>query len=554
MAGRSHFNLKFLTLLLLILFMHFNQPVHAQSMDQQGENSAHSYQHRRLGKRERREVQKEFLSFLGLSHRPRPDGEPARGLQEESAPLYMLGLYNTVSGFSELFHTRIQEETPPRNSESNSFLRQNHLSPPSSTETDRIPHRTFTHSVGSFSDDLPTDVHIATNSAYYKLREAHRVFSNEVGIPENNGKSIYFEGGTLEKRLLGDADVVMSFISKSPKGKDDVDEVTRSHLRRHRPFFFKLDQIPNEDVLKGARFRLYKNISGGSIDNRTLRVNVYQVKRNSINGHISLMLLGSLRVESRQEGWLSFDVYVAVNDWLRNASDNMGLRVSVETLEGRSVNLNKAGIVGSKRGDSSKRAFLVAFLMQGSKKLPRRLRRRMKRSTTENDPEEQRETGVDENEQQHRRSAAAARSPKSSTTHEKRISKRAGKERRRKSKPRNKNRNRLKYDRGGNDVCHREELYVNFQDLNWDEWIIAPAGYRAFHCMGACKFPLNANMNATNHAIVQTLVHLMTPDRLRQPCCSPTKLEPISVLYYDDDNNVVYKKYTDMVVNACGCL
>lgn len=49
---------------------------------------------------------------------------------------------------------------------------------------------------------------------------------------------------------------------------------------------------------------------------------------------MSLMLLGSLRVESKQEGWLSFDVYAAVNDWFRNASDNMGLRVSVETLEG----------------------------------------------------------------------------------------------------------------------------------------------------------------------------------------------------------------------------
>lgn len=46
------------------------------------------------------------------------------------------------------------------------------------------------------------------------------------------------------------------------------------------------------------------------------------------------MRLGSLRVESRQEGWLSFDVYDAVNDWLRNASNNMGLRVSVDTIEG----------------------------------------------------------------------------------------------------------------------------------------------------------------------------------------------------------------------------
>lgn len=38
------------------------------------------------------------------------------------------------------------------------------------------------------------------------------------------------------------------------------------------------------------------------------------------------------------------------------------------------------------------------------------------------------------------------------------------------------------------------------------DWIIAPEGYAAFYCDGECSFPLNAHMNATNHAIVQTLV------------------------------------------------
>lgn len=38
------------------------------------------------------------------------------------------------------------------------------------------------------------------------------------------------------------------------------------------------------------------------------------------------------------------------------------------------------------------------------------------------------------------------------------------------------------------------------------DWIIAPKGYAANYCDGECSFPLNAHMNATNHAIVQTLV------------------------------------------------
>lgn len=41
------------------------------------------------------------------------------------------------------------------------------------------------------------------------------------------------------------------------------------------------------------------------------------------------------------------------------------------------------------------------------------------------------------------------------------------------------------------------------------DWIIAPEGYAAFYCDGECSFPLNAHMNATNHAIVQTLVSVL---------------------------------------------
>ena len=55
-------------------------------------------------------------------------------------------------------------------------------------------------------------------------------------------------------------------------------------------------------------------------------------------------------------------------------------------------------------------------------------------------------------------------------------------------------------------------LRVSFRDLNWDDWIIAPDGYDSFYCQGECSFPLNSHLNATNHAIVQTLVHLMDPD------------------------------------------
>ncbi|XP_048464147.1 bone morphogenetic protein 7-like [Rhincodon typus] len=102
-------------------------------------------------------------------------------------------------------------------------------------------------------------------------------------------------------------------------------------------------------------------------------------------------------------------------------------------------------------------------------------------------------------------------------------------------------------------ACMKHELYVSFRDLGWQDWIIAPEGYAAYYCEGECSFPLNSYMNATNHAIVQTLVHLINPENVPKPCCAPTQLNAISVLYFDDSSNVILKKYRNMVVRACGC-
>lgn len=101
--------------------------------------------------------------------------------------------------------------------------------------------------------------------------------------------------------------------------------------------------------------------------------------------------------------------------------------------------------------------------------------------------------------------------------------------------------------------CQMKNLYVSFKDLKWHDWIVAPDGYQAFYCSGECNFPLNAHMNATNHAIVQTLVHLMNPVNVPKPCCAPTKLTAISVLFFIDEESVMLKKYKNMVVKSCGC-
>ncbi|MBW02894.1 Growth/differentiation factor 7, partial [Eschrichtius robustus] len=92
-----------------------------------------------------------------------------------------------------------------------------------------------------------------------------------------------------------------------------------------------------------------------------------------------------------------------------------------------------------------------------------------------------------------------------------------------------------------------------FDELGWDDWIIAPLDYEAYHCEGVCDFPLRSHLEPTNHAIIQTLLNSMAPDAAPASCCVPARLSPISILYIDAANNVVYKQYEDMVVEACGC-
>lgn len=102
--------------------------------------------------------------------------------------------------------------------------------------------------------------------------------------------------------------------------------------------------------------------------------------------------------------------------------------------------------------------------------------------------------------------------------------------------------------------CKKQSMYVEFKDIGWDSWILAPTGYEAFECAGICSFPLTKHVTPTKHAIVQTLMNINNPQKATRACCVPTKLDPISLLYLDDTGVVTYKyKFEGMVVAECGC-
>ncbi|XP_014917041.1 growth/differentiation factor 3 [Acinonyx jubatus] len=101
-------------------------------------------------------------------------------------------------------------------------------------------------------------------------------------------------------------------------------------------------------------------------------------------------------------------------------------------------------------------------------------------------------------------------------------------------------------------LCHRHRLFINFRDLGWHKWIIAPKGFMANYCHGDCPFSLTTSLNSSNYAFMQALMHAVDPE-IPQAVCIPTKLSPISMLYQDNDDNVILRHYEEMVVDECGC-
>lgn len=104
-----------------------------------------------------------------------------------------------------------------------------------------------------------------------------------------------------------------------------------------------------------------------------------------------------------------------------------------------------------------------------------------------------------------------------------------------------------------NNECRRYPLQIRFKDVGWDDWIVAPSDYHAYYCAGECPTQLGDHLNHTNHAVIQSLISSVYPQAIPRPCCVPTSLSPISMLYLNENSKAVLKNYDSMVVEGCGC-
>uniref|UniRef100_A0A182K0K3 Protein decapentaplegic n=1 Tax=Anopheles christyi TaxID=43041 RepID=A0A182K0K3_9DIPT len=293
------------------------------------------------------------------------------------------------------------------------------------------------------------------------------------------------------------------------------------HHHRFR-LLFNVSSIPLGEKLRAAELTLtregiaHKSNRAQARTPVLYKVMVYDIVRPGIKGKRTptFLLVDTKTLAINESGTASFDVMPAVERWLRQPRKNHGLFVQV-TGRGRGP------------AHSRQRRSVPAAPVHEHVRLRRNVAERHD-SWVQKQPLLFTYTDDGRHKQRPIRDAISS----------------ANRARRASAK---------RSSRRKNELCQRKPLYVDFSDVGWNDWIVAPPGYEAYFCQGDCRFPIADHLNTTNHAIVQTLVNSYNPTLAPKACCVPTQLSSISMLYLNEQNKVVLKNYQDMTVVGCGC-
>lgn len=106
-------------------------------------------------------------------------------------------------------------------------------------------------------------------------------------------------------------------------------------------------------------------------------------------------------------------------------------------------------------------------------------------------------------------------------------------------------------------ICCKRQFYVNFKDIGWGDWIIAPSGYHANYCEGDCPNHM-ASIGSSSLSFHSTVINHYrmrgySPFQNIKSCCVPTRLRAMSMLYYNEEQKIIKKDIQNMIVEECGC-
>nr|BAF96783.1 bone morphogenetic protein 2/4 [Lymnaea stagnalis] len=322
---------------------------------------------------------------------------------------------------------------------------------------------------------------------------------------------------------------------------------------------FDISSISEHETITGAELRIFADTQGlilgegdhprtphvdssvgaveqpkgkWSLSNTTTsahRIEVYEVIRpESAECEAITRLLDTRMVNLANATWESFNIQPAVLKWKRGANHGLQIRIA-----------SKAPVLST---DNNIRVLRAVDLADHEWALQRPIL----------------VTYTDDKQSPSSSSSAKSQPPKKPTTRLRRLRTRRNADVRMESRSqprkRKKKKNGKRTRKGKKNVCKRHPLYVNFAEVGWNDWIVAPVGYNAFFCQGECMLPLPDFLRPSNHAMLQARVYKVHPGSVPMVCCVPTKMTPISMLYRDEKGRTVLKNYQDMAVEECGCI
>ncbi|KAG9475946.1 inhibin beta A chain [Eleutherodactylus coqui] len=262
-------------------------------------------------------------------------------------------------------------------------------------------------------------------------------------------------------------------------------------------------------IIREAELWLFLKLSKANRSRARLTIRLYQQQRGpkehrGYDGNKNEVLIAEKMVDTKKSGWHTFPVSGSIQRLLNHGKSSMDIRVACDQC-------------------------------QESGATPVLLGKRKRKD--DEDKEAKATLGEEEKEQSHRPFLMIVAQQTDEHPHRRR-------------------KRGLECD-GKVSNCCKKHFYVSFKDIGWSDWIIAPPGYHANYCEGDCPNHIagtsGASLSFHSTVINQYRVKGQSPFNSIKSCCVPSKLRAMSMLYYDDGQNIIKKDIQNMIVEECGC-
>ncbi|XP_044118394.1 bone morphogenetic protein 10 [Neovison vison] len=329
-----------------------------------------------------------------------------------------------------------------------------------------------------------------------------------------------------DRTSMPSANIIRSF-----KNEDLFSQPVSFNGLRKYPLLFNVS-IPHHEEVIMAELRLYTLVQRDRMiyDGVDRKITIFEVleSRGDTEGERSMLVLVSGEIYGTNSEWETFDVTDAIRRWQKSGSSTHQLEVHIESRHDGSEDAGRGQLEIDTSAQNKHVPLLVVFSDDQSSEKERK--EELNEMIAHEQLLELDNLGLDG--YSSGPGEEALLQMRSNIIYDSTA--------------------RIRRNAKGN-YCKRTPLYIDFKEIGWDSWIIAPPGYEAYECRGVCNYPLAEHLTPTKHAIIQALVHLKNSQKASKACCVPTKLEPISILYLDK-GVVTYKfKYEGMAVSECGC-